>query len=309
MSPAPPLVPASIAPETSVPDVDAEPISSNSCQANTGIRHLLKTIQNRFGLFRQFSTSEAPSHDPEAEVTPEALSNVVDQSNSHPSKNAFHPYPNRSAFRLGDWYWNGGAQKSQASFKELIEIVGDSDYSPSDVRDVDWNHLNQHLADGEQWLGDDAGWERTPVTIPVPFQPRRNASMDSQRNPGPRDFLVPNFYHRNILSIIREKLANPVDDQHFHYEPYSLYWQPGQVPDPVQVYGELYASPAFMDAHCKLQSSPPELNCNLQRCIVALMFASDATQLCSHSESCCLLSGSQCNTSICQLTMILMSML
>ena len=287
ISPASPLVSASISPETSVSGVVAEPCSSNSPRANSGVRHLLKTIRNKFGLFRQFSTSEAPSHDPEAEVTPEALSDVVDPPKPPSSispENMFHPYPNRNAFRLGDWYWNGGAQKSQSSFKELIEIVGDTDFSPSDVRDVNWNHLNQHLAEGDQWLDEDAGWERTPVTISVLFQPRRNASTDSQPNPGPRDFLVTDFYHRSILSIIQEKLANPVDDQHFHYEPYSLHWQPDQLPDPVKVYSEFYTSPAFMDAHRDLQSSPPERGCNLQRCIVALMFASDATQLCSHSE-------------------------
>jgi hypothetical protein len=47
----------------------------------------------------------------------------------------------------------------------------------------------------------------------------------------------------------------------------------------VKIYGELYQSPAFMDAHQKLQESPGEPDCNLPRAVVSLMFWSDATHL------------------------------
>jgi hypothetical protein len=50
-------------------------------------------------------------------------------------------------------------------------------------------------------------------------------------------------------------------------------------PNPVRVQGELYTSPAFVDAHQELQDSPAEPGCNLPRVIAALMFWSDATHL------------------------------
>jgi hypothetical protein len=81
------------------------------------------------------------------------------------------------------------------------------------------------------------------------------------------------------VSVIREKLANVHDDEHFHYEPYELRWQPSHLPQEVNIQGELYTSPAFMQAHRELQSSPGEAGCDLPRVVAALMFWSDATQL------------------------------
>jgi hypothetical protein len=188
---------------------------------------------------------------------------------------------------LGDWYWNGGPQKSQASFKDLLDIVGDPQFSPDDIRDVQWDKLNDTLANDSEWIDDDeakqAGWEKTPITILVPFQRHRNA--DSNANPSSREYTLGNFYHRSLVSVIREKLSSPDDVEHFHYEPYAFKWQPGSSPDPVDVYGELYSSKAFIDAHEALQSSPPEPECRLSRHVVALMFYSDSTHLTSFGDA------------------------
>ena len=195
----------------------------------------------------------------------------------------YYPYPNRNAYRLGDWYWNGGIQKSQSSFKDLVQIIGDPDFSPSDVRDVHWPSINDHLAhDCDEWADEDAGWTKTPVTILVPFQPRRGTQPD--HGGGPREFVV-DFHHRSLISVIREKLSNQVDNKHFHYEPYELKWQPANVADPISVYGELYESPAFINAHEEIQNSPREPNCDLPRCVIALMFWSDATRLTSFGDT------------------------
>jgi hypothetical protein len=51
------------------------------------------------------------------------------------------------------------------------------------------------------------------------------------------------------------------------------------------VYGELFTSDAFLEAHRDLQSSPREPGCDLQRFVVGLMFASDATQLTAFSTA------------------------
>jgi hypothetical protein len=117
-----------------------------------------RTLRNAFGLFRQFTSHSPPSHDPEANVNMEALSDVADKLQpvlvvSPPE--SYDPYPNRNAFRLGEWYWNGGAQKSQASFKDLLEIISDPSFLPSDVRDVNWQGIDQDLAQ-DDWE-EDAG--------------------------------------------------------------------------------------------------------------------------------------------------------
>jgi hypothetical protein len=202
---------------------------------------------------------------------------------SDPPPAVYHPFPNRSSFRLGDWYWNGGTQKSQASFKDLVSIVGDPTFSPKDIQDTQWDKVNQTLADDELWDDLDAGWTKTEVSILVPFQPRRGAVSGPEA--GPKQFVVGDFYHRNLVDVVKEKLSNPDHDDHFHYDPYELKWQANGKSEPVRVHGEMYSSQAFLDVHNALQNSPPEENCTLPRHIVALMFSSDSTNLTSFGDA------------------------
>ena len=255
--------------------------------ASTGLTHnFFATEPNKFGLSRHYSTVTPPSHDPEEHVTLEDLSNVIESVSPDPAfTETFSPYPNRNAFLLGDWYWNGGVQKSQANFQSLIDVVGDPAFSPADVRDVSWKDINCKLVLDDEWIDEDAnrGWQRTPVSISVPFQ--RRCDTPSSCDPVPQQFTVSDFYHRNLISVIREKLACAADDDFFHYQPYKLKWQSAAHPEPVDVYGELYNAQAFIDADRELQSLPSEPNCTAPRHIVALMFASDSTRLTSFGDA------------------------
>ena len=124
----------------------------------------------------------------------------------------------------------------------------------------------------EGWL-DDAGWRKSPITISIPFLKRA-------KDPGAKDFFVRFLHYRSLTVVIKEKLSNLDDTQFFHYEPFKLLWQrhlaAGQE---VRVHGELYTSPAFLEAHRDLQASPNEPGCDLQKVVVALMFLSDVTHL------------------------------
>ncbi|KAH7902978.1 hypothetical protein BJ138DRAFT_236039, partial [Hygrophoropsis aurantiaca] len=124
----------------------------------------------------------------------------------------------------------------------------------------------------------DAGWRKTQVSIEVPFS--RTTSQ-----PGVQSYLAAQLYHRSLVEVIKEKLANATDNGQFHYEPYQLRWKAPHLPDEVNIHGELYTSPAFMDSHRALQDSPREPDCNLERVVVALMFWSDATHLTSFGET------------------------
>jgi len=119
-----------------------------------------------------------------------------------------------------------------------------------------------------------AGWTKTAVTIKVPFHKRTP-------KPGVYNYHIGDMYHRTLISVIQEKLANPQHDELFHYQPYNLFWQHRESPTPINVYGEPYMLKAFLKAHRDLQQSPPELGCDHERVIIALMFWSDATQLTS----------------------------
>jgi hypothetical protein len=195
-------------------------------------------------------------------------------------RSPFYPYPNETSFRLGEWFWQGSGQKSRASFRDLVGIVGNDDFCPEDVRHTKWDQIDTMLAfndfDGEEqggeWMAEDAGWKKQSICISVPFHQR-------SKNPGPKDYVAGDMYYRSIISVIREKLAGDV--QQFHYEPFELFWRPVDAHNDVRVHGELYSSPAFLAAHRELQEAPRESGCNLQRVVVALMFWSDATHLTS----------------------------
>jgi hypothetical protein len=259
--------------------IDAD--SSPSLTASLGLRfrRIFRTPRNIFGLSRQYETKDLPSFDPEEHITLEDLSNIPAHSDPSDPK-AFYPYPNRSAFELGNWHWNGGVHKSQRSFHDLMEIMGDPEFNLADVRDVNWDRINEKLGtddDTGEWLDDDAGWTRTPVTISVPYQKRRG--IPSEPGAGPRNYTVEDFRHRNLVSVIKEKVSGLPQCHRFHFEPYELHWQRNSNVDPIRVQGELYTSPAFIDTHLELQDSPGEPGCDLPRVVIALMFWSDATQL------------------------------
>lgn len=257
-------------------------------------RRIINTSRNLFGLFRQY-TKRLPNHDPEEHVD---LAGLTDTAAEHVptediadianSKRSFYPFPNKSSFQLSEWYWTDGAQKSQTSFKKMVGIVSSPDFKPEDVKDTKWDKMNDilgandfdksgpacdssPLADGAQ----DAGWRKKAITITVPFHRR-------SKSPGPKDFLVGDFYYRSLVEVLREKLANAEDDHQFHYQPYELRWQPTSVTADApseRVYGELYTSPAFLEANNALQDAPGELGCTLERVVAGMMFSSDATQL------------------------------
>jgi hypothetical protein len=85
------------------------------------------TPRNVFGLSREFYGKEIPVDDPESEITFEDLSNISVRRSPLPSP-TFYPFPNRSAFVMGDWFWNSGVQKSIQSFREPMGILGDPEW-------------------------------------------------------------------------------------------------------------------------------------------------------------------------------------
>jgi hypothetical protein len=243
---------------------------------------ILDTPCNTFGLFRRYHAPLFPSHDPEANATLSMLTNNIEsvstknQAASDPSRDPYDPYPNKTSFLLGEWYWGQSSLKSMDSFQKLLGIIGCDTFSPADLRDTNWKKIDKTLAinewDEEEWQDDDAGWQKLPVTIRVPFH-------RLSQTPGPREYTVLDFYHRSLVSVVRDKITNMKDNLHFHFDPYELYWQSPGAAEAVRLHGELYTSPAFNMAHQDLQRMPGEPRCDLPRVVVALMFWSDSTHL------------------------------
>ncbi|KAG2054377.1 hypothetical protein BDR06DRAFT_982438 [Suillus hirtellus] len=247
---APPSIPsgyAALAPEL---DAHANTMDSSTSTRASSQAPPFHTARNVFGLVHQFFS-----------FTPPLLMTQKNRSHSKisvpfwpwPQLNiSFSPYPNRSSFELGHWYWHGGMQKSQHSFKELIDIIGDPDFNPDDIQSMPWGRINSQLGvtvyndKGEEWEDVDASWHKMQVSIKVPFS--RTAAQ-----PGPQPYVTAELHHQSLTSV--------------------------------DIQGELYTSPAFMDAHHDLLESPGEPGCDLPHVIVALMFWSDVTQLTSFGNA------------------------
>jgi hypothetical protein len=67
------------------------------------------------------------------------------QRSGRKDPDTFHPHPNQSSFLLGDWFWAGGLQKSQKSFKELLWIIGDTEFGLEDIRTTRSNLIDNEL--------------------------------------------------------------------------------------------------------------------------------------------------------------------
>lgn len=268
------------------PLVDPEVLSVQPSPVRISpVKKHLESVRNIFGLFRQYYAAHFPDHDPDENIAPNDL---IDTSLNSLPRRDYYPYSNQSSFLLGEWYWNDGEKKSQSSFQNLIKIIGHPEFHPEDIAGKNWRAIDAHLSgehckglnedDWEDVEDDGVGhWIKTPIKIDIPFHKR-------MLNPGPKEFNGGILHHRQLTSVIREKLTRPSTHPHLHFEPYSLFWQPTDA-EPIRVYGELFTSEAFIEAHHELQESPGEPGCDLPRVVIGLMFASDGTQLTSFSTA------------------------
>jgi hypothetical protein len=235
---------------------------------------------NNFGLYKVFRLhgSWDNPHDPDNSILPEDLreqsQSPVEEAATHgasksipPLRSEFYPFPNLSSYRLSSWFWSDDGEKSQCSFRDLIDVVGSEDFRPADVRDVNWRQVDSLLAvsgydvddiDSKEWVNDGISWKSVPVTIHVPFS-------KTTSSPGNHPFTVEGFHYRPLTPIIREKLESSAGREYFHTLGHELRWNPGDNKEHVRVYGELYTSPMFLQAYEELQVGSPTCQCPTNR--------------------------------------------
>ncbi|KAH6905097.1 hypothetical protein BKA70DRAFT_1431183 [Coprinopsis sp. MPI-PUGE-AT-0042] len=295
----------------SLAEEQSEDGAVSSPSPRTRIARWWNSKRNKFSLWRRYLATEPPTHDPEqyliiddfddshpADIPPPSTSQLcstLELPGSRPDpefgppgqgetqSKTYGPFSNSSSLLFANWYWNRGNEKSLGELDSLLNDVFKSpDFVLEDVLSTDWKKVRSALSCEEeenegQWF-DDAGWTSTPVVIPVPFH-------KAQRNSGTEYHNVGNLQHRRIVSVIEEKIRNTKDAKWFHYQPYELYWDDDDSSPNVRVQGELYNSPAFIEAHKKVQELPSITGCHLERVVVALMFWSDETLLTSFGSA------------------------
>ncbi|KAJ3530305.1 hypothetical protein NMY22_g8628 [Coprinellus aureogranulatus] len=202
------------------------------------------------------------------------------------ARSPYHPFPNLSAFLLGQWFWSDQG-KSRESFRQLVDIITSEVFEPRDLLLANWNSIQDVLASSEfedtgsgtMWVEDGQSWQTTSVIVDVPFN-------STSTKPGSQSFTVEGFRYRPLTSVIRAKLLDFGHTDNFHFVPYDLRWRPSGSESDCRVYGELYHSQAFLDAYKEIQCLPPEPEeDHLPRYVVGLMFSSDQTMLASFGDA------------------------
>jgi Plavaka transposase len=270
------------------------PTSTATTSAETCTRPTWHTPVDSWGLTRVFYERPPPSHDPDAicaaELYPEneGLHFTGAAVTPHaPATPEFFPYPNRSSFELGDWWCKQTSRKSINGFVELLDIIGHPDFRKEDIIGVNWGKINETLSRGNvgqspaaglpprpEWVDDtSSNWMMTQLELDVPFP-------TSGRGSKVLKFPAGIFHHRQILSVIRERLSNPDEHAHRRTRPFEVYWNPSGN-DRIRVYGELYSSNEFIQAEREVQSQilPDPSDNALERVVLGLMFWTDATLL------------------------------
>ncbi|KAJ2935903.1 hypothetical protein H1R20_g1191, partial [Candolleomyces eurysporus] len=269
---------------------------------------VLTSGRNSFGVMRKYHIrpNSTVTHDPDRQITLHDLSDLSPPFPRNVTRilNPYGPFSNLSALLIGDWYWNSN-NKSYLDFQKLISILKQPNFSLEDVTRINWAAAfkelganKDDLCDGTgSWIEDD-GWKTTQISIDVPFHSRmKNSGLDR--------CVVGDFHHRSIVSVIKEKILNPDENRQFHYHPYHSTWKASEASPEVDLYGELYASQAFRDAHEELQNQPdPTPGESFEKVVVALMLASDSTHLTSFGDAqlwpCYLMFGNESKYRRCQ---------
>ena len=250
------------------------------------VSKLVPNVVSLWGWTYKNHAIRFPDHNPIKNIMHDDLMDASLDAFSGNLADSYHPYPNRSSFLLGEWYWNGGLKKMQSGFQDLIKIVGHPRCRPEDISGTNWRLIDAQLSgdwlcnpsNDEDWEdeGDHSNWVKTQIKIKVPFHKR-------SLHPGQKEFNTGTLHYHKLMSVIKEKIMRLSSHPHLHFEPYELFWQSTEASEPIKAHGELYTSEAFIEAHRDLQESPRELGCDLQRVVVGLMFTSDGTQLTAFS--------------------------
>ena len=121
-------------------------------------------------------------------------------------------------------------------------------------------------------------WVESEVSIAVP-----DGRPHSPEHPVPV-FTMPGLMHRPIMEIIRSVWTSP-EAASFQYVPFRQFWTNRTLNKDERVFGELYSSDAFLEAHEALQRQQPENGCSLERVVCAIMAFSDSTHLASFGDA------------------------
>ncbi|KIJ29828.1 hypothetical protein M422DRAFT_187908 [Sphaerobolus stellatus SS14] len=261
----------------------------------------IETAPNIFRLFRRYLAN--PSYDPDTPTAPEpsesgASANLTEldpeveilvSPNGSSGIGKFYPFTNFSQFSFAK-LWNGNktGQLSDVFFNDTIKTISDPNFSIQDLRGWSARKMKQQLESMDKQdtrseldpnlpevLHSSDGWRRNvKVSISIP------EGKKFWTTPQGHKFEISGLHYRSITAIVKNVYSSA---RNIHFSPFELFYRKSDAPDDVeQVYGELYSSPAYIEAQRKLEHLP---KIAYERIIAPLMFWSDSTHLTSFGSA------------------------
>ena len=251
-----------------------------------------RTHANSFGLYALYKTpiTATPAHSVPT-ITPTPVT-FVDPASCVPAKLASQSLSateelaeklkacsSRSAALVMQWFWERQGKSVDDCDRLVHEVILNDELNLEDLRQFS---ARRETASMDKALSRNADrWQESTITIDVPDGRSHRPHDEFPQIP---QFSIAGLMHRSITDIIRTTWSSP-ESAGFQYVPYRQFWRAAPSEPDERVYGELYTSDAFNDAHDELQHQRPEPGCTLERVVCALMAFSDSTHLANFGDA------------------------
>ena len=245
-------------------------------QMSTRQRTPYTTEFSSMGLSRQYP--DQPTSDPDGRLELEDL--YDDQQKTPLTKerstslisDSFAPFENLSTYLLVKWANSGETQKTITEVTRLVkEVILAPGFQPEELNGFSLQRENKLLDKSNSIVQD--GWKKESVKIRALIE---GAQLTNEKKHP--EIEIKGLHHRRLVDIIAESLSQS-DAWLMHYTPYKEYWKPTGSSQPQRIYGELYSSDAWLEAHEELQTSPSVPNDDIENVVLPLMLWSDSTHL------------------------------
>lgn len=217
------------------------------------------------GLSREYI--DLPTNEPDKPHLP------TSEDYSHLWTGSKAPLRNITWFRLAHWA-NSGPKISNRELDRLVyEVLLATDFCASDLASFHAAQVNAALDayNRTSQLVED-GWIESTVKVRLPAEGVKKSKEEAFP-----ELEVEGLFHRPLVETITESLQSDIAHT-LHYSPYAEYWTPTENSEPQRVYGELYTSDAWLEAHEEIRSSTAEDD-KVENVVLPLMLWSDATHL------------------------------
>ncbi|KAG2128672.1 uncharacterized protein EDB93DRAFT_1095871, partial [Suillus bovinus] len=206
-----------------------------------------------------------------------------------PTENFFVPFLNATIYRLMCWFHGGSTMKSLTELDRLVnKVILAEDFDKADLQGFqaskELEHLDNYQGDPEDICSSFStagGWIETSVKIRLPADGVEHPSEECAP-----EFNVPGLFYRRPLEVLKTAFREASAEQ-FHLTPFETSFQASPNEPAEHVYSELYMSPAMINEHHKIASTPRVDGCTLETVVASIMLWSDSTHLASFAPHCC----------------------